>query len=72
MPFNIGFTGLAILVLIGLLLFGPSKLPRLARAFGATIKEFRRGSKEVLEDVSPGADTVSRASDGITGENRGD
>lgn len=68
MPFNIGFTGLAILVLIGLLLFGPSKLPRLARAFGATIKEFRRGSKEVLEDISPGADTNSRASIGNTGE----
>jgi|GEM_PF-874358 len=69
MPFNIGFTGLAILVLIGLLLFGPSKLPRLARAFGATIKEFRKGSKEVMEEISPGADTVSRASN-VNGENR--
>ena len=27
MPLNIGFTGLAVLVLIGLLLFGPSKAP---------------------------------------------
>ncbi|AYB44255.1 twin-arginine translocase TatA/TatE family subunit [Paenibacillus lautus] len=71
MPFNIGFTGLAILVLIGLLLFGPSKLPRLARAFGATIKEFRRGSKEVLEEVSPGEDTVFMESIRNTGENRG-
>ena len=45
MPLNIGFTGLAVLVLIGLLLFGPSKPPRLARALGTTIKEFRRGER---------------------------
>lgn len=60
MPFNIGFTGLALLVLIGLLLFGPSKLPRLARALGDTIKEFRRGSKEVLEEELPAVDSDSK------------
>ncbi|MCM3492171.1 hypothetical protein M4D52_01845 [Paenibacillus lactis] len=34
--------------------------------------EPRRGSKEAMEDISPGADTVTRASDGITGENKVD
>ncbi|MGE7827376.1 twin-arginine translocase TatA/TatE family subunit [Paenibacillus sp. NPDC093718] len=68
MPLNIGFTGLAVLVLIGLLLFGPSKLPRLARAFGTTIKEFRRGSKEMLEEETSGSDAAPKAGADAVGE----
>lgn len=68
MPLNIGFTGLAVLVLIGLLLFGPSKLPRLARALGTTIKEFRRGSKEMLEEETAGSDADPKAGADAVGE----
>jgi sec-independent protein translocase protein TatA len=49
MPFNIGVTGFILLALIGLLLFGPSKLPQLGRAIGTTIREFRSGTKELIE-----------------------
>lgn len=44
---GIGPTGLLIIVLVGLLLFGPSKLPELGRAFGRTLKEFKNGAKEL-------------------------
>ncbi|WP_337101489.1 twin-arginine translocase TatA/TatE family subunit [Paenibacillus sp. YIM B09110] len=34
---NIGVTGIVLLVILGLLLFGPSKLPQLGRAIGTTL-----------------------------------
>ncbi|MFC5471098.1 twin-arginine translocase TatA/TatE family subunit [Cohnella suwonensis] len=49
MPLNIGMTGMILLVLIALLLFGPSKLPQLGKAIGTTIREFRSGTKELIE-----------------------
>ncbi|MFC5650036.1 twin-arginine translocase TatA/TatE family subunit [Paenibacillus solisilvae] len=49
MPFGIGATGLLLLVLVGLLLFGPSKLPQLGRAIGSTFSEFRKGTKELID-----------------------
>lgn len=50
MPMNIGVTGFVMIILIALLLFGPSKLPQLGRAVGTTIREFRKGSKDLLEE----------------------
>ena len=47
---NIGATGIILLVLIALLLFGPKKLPELGRAVGRTLKEFKAGTKDMLED----------------------
>jgi len=46
---NIGIGGAILLVLIALLLFGPSKLPELGRAVGRTLKEFKAGANEMLE-----------------------
>lgn len=47
---GLGTTGIILLLLIALLLFGPQKLPELGRAFGKTISEFRHGSKTIIED----------------------
>jgi sec-independent protein translocase protein TatA len=55
MPLNIGWTGILLLVLISLLFFGPSKLPQLGKAIGTTLREFRSGTKDLVdeeEDVS--------------------
>ncbi|OXS54923.1 Sec-independent protein translocase TatA [Cohnella sp. CIP 111063] len=49
MPLNIGWTGILLLVLIALLIFGPSKLPQLGKAIGTTIREFRLGTKELMD-----------------------
>ena len=48
---TIGATGIILLVLLALLLFGPKKLPELGRAFGRTLKEFKAGTKEIIEDT---------------------
>ncbi|MNR63407.1 Sec-independent protein translocase protein TatAd [compost metagenome] len=53
MPLNIGWTGILLLVLIALLIFGPAKLPQLGRAIGTTFREFRTGTKELVEGEEP-------------------
>jgi len=62
MPFGIGATGFALIILIALLLFGPSKLPQLGRAIGTTIREFKAGNKERegAEELPLKKDTDSR------------
>ena len=47
---NIGATGFLLIIVIALILFGPSKLPELGRAFGKTLREFKNGAKELMDD----------------------
>jgi len=51
MASGIGVTGLILLIIVALLLFGPSKLPELGRAFGRTLREFKLGAREIVEDI---------------------
>lgn len=64
---NIGFSEILLILLIALLLFGPSKLPELGRALGRTIREFKEASSGILadepkaperKDVTPTAETT--------------
>jgi len=52
---SIGIPGLIIILIIALVVFGPSKLPQVGKAFGQTIREFRSSSKELMDDVKNGA-----------------
>ncbi|GKU76222.1 twin-arginine translocase TatA/TatE family subunit [Paenibacillus sp. L3-i20] len=47
---GLGASGVILLVLIALLLFGPKKLPELGRAFGKTLREFKSGAREMMDD----------------------
>lgn len=47
---QIGVTGFILIILVALLLFGPSKLPELGRAFGKTLREFKKGAKDIMDD----------------------
>ncbi len=47
--FNIGLPELMIILAIALIVFGPNKLPELARAFGRAMREFRKATEEVKE-----------------------
>jgi sec-independent protein translocase protein TatA len=48
---NIGFTEILLIAIVGLLLFGPQKLPELGRALGRTIHEFKKGTRELLSNT---------------------
>lgn len=48
---NIGGTELILIIAIALIIFGPGKLPEVGRALGKTIREFRRSTREISEDL---------------------
>ena len=43
---------IAIILLIVLIIFGPTKLPQMGQAMGKAIKEFKKAGKELRSDVS--------------------
>lgn len=51
---HIGAPELVLVLALALIIFGPGKLPDLGKAIGKTIKEFRRSSQEIMEDVETG------------------
>ncbi|MGM0904502.1 MAG: twin-arginine translocase TatA/TatE family subunit [Bacillota bacterium] len=48
---NIGFPGLILILTLALIVFGPNKLPEIGRAFGKTLQEFKKATKEITEDI---------------------
>ncbi|RDD53978.1 MAG: twin-arginine translocase TatA/TatE family subunit [Candidatus Korarchaeota archaeon NZ13-K] len=47
---GLGLPEILLIILIALILFGPRKLPELARAMGEAVREFRRASSQVVEE----------------------
>jgi sec-independent protein translocase protein TatA len=47
---NIGVPGLILILVIALVIFGPSKLPEIGRAFGSTLREFKSSAKDLISD----------------------
>jgi sec-independent protein translocase protein TatA len=52
---NLGFPEIATILLIALLLFGPRKLPELARGLGQAIREFRKEASAIRENLESAA-----------------
>lgn len=46
----IGPVSLVIIGVVALLIFGPKKLPELGKAMGSTLREFKKGTKGLLDD----------------------
>jgi sec-independent protein translocase protein TatA len=47
---SIGIPGLILILVIALIIFGPSKLPEVGRAFGRTLTEFKSAAKDLTKD----------------------
>ncbi|MEC2056613.1 twin-arginine translocase TatA/TatE family subunit [Peribacillus psychrosaccharolyticus] len=47
---NIGIPGLILLLVLVLIIFGPKKLPEIGRAFGQTLQEFKKSTRELTKD----------------------
>ena len=48
--FGIGVPELLIILVIGLIIFGPGKLPEIGRGLGKTIREFRKVSSGIMDE----------------------
>ena len=54
--FGIGMTELVVILVIGLLVLGPKRLPELARSLGKGLAEFRRASTDLRREFIDVAD----------------
>ena len=68
MPFGLQPTHLIIILVVALLIFGPSRLPEIGKAVGKTIREFQTGMKEAtqgfteeIKSDAPKTDTAKTA-----------
>ena len=49
---SIGVPSLILILVVALLIFGPSKLPEIGKAFGQTLKEFKQSTSDLMSDDS--------------------
>src|SRR3954452_2760600 len=63
MPFGVGPGEIILVLLIALIVLGPSRLPEVGSALGKSIREFRKASTDLTEaprvDASPQAPATS-------------
>jgi TatA/E family protein of Tat protein translocase len=67
--FNIGLPELLIIVAIALIVFGPNKLPELAKAFGKAMREFKKATEEVKESFEAETKDLQELKSTLTQEN---
>ncbi|MBU5467584.1 twin-arginine translocase TatA/TatE family subunit [Virgibacillus sp. MSJ-26] len=47
---NIGIPSLILILVIALIIFGPSKLPEIGKAAGSTLREFKKATNDLMGD----------------------
>ena len=60
---RIGMGELLLIFGIVLIVFGPSKLPSLAKSMGQAIAEFKKGAKEASKELEKMSEEVEKAPD---------
>ena len=48
---RIGWTEIIVILAVVIILFGAKRLPDLARSIGKSLNEFKKGMKEVTDDI---------------------
>jgi len=74
---NLGMPEILIILVIVLILFGPKKLPELARGLGQSIREFKKGANDIKQEfeqvvneepAKPAAEAKPEAAESKTSE----
>lgn len=50
--FGLGAQELVIILVIALIIFGPRRLPEMGAAIGKSIREFKKSTKEIADDIN--------------------
>jgi sec-independent protein translocase protein TatB len=58
--FGLGFTEILVILVVALLVFGPDRLPELARNLGKGLAEFRRASSDLRRSVMEASEEPKR------------
>lgn len=61
--FGLQPTHLILILVVALLIFGPSRLPEIGKAFGQTLREFQNSTKEVTRSLEEGIRTETTKPD---------
>jgi len=49
---QIGIPSLILILVVALIIFGPSKLPEIGKAAGSSLKEFKNATKGIVDEES--------------------
>lgn len=60
--FNLGPGEMFVLVVLVLLIFGPSQIPKMARGLGEAMREFRKAQRELHNEINRDEPTPHRLS----------
>jgi sec-independent protein translocase protein TatA len=63
---DLNFTEILVILVVGLLLFGPNKIPEFARQCGRAVNMFKKGLKEGLEEEAPAAPAKEEPAKSLT------
>jgi TatA/E family protein of Tat protein translocase len=67
--FNMGLPELLIILAIALIVFGPNKLPELAKALGKAMREFKKATEEMKESFAAETKDLDEIKDSLIQEN---
>lgn len=57
---NIGVPELLVILIVALVVFGPRKLPELGKSLGQGLREFRKSTSAVTDELRRGLDTPAQ------------
>lgn len=49
---NLGFSEILVIAIVALIIFGPQKLPEMGRSMGQAIREFKKATQALTEEVT--------------------
>ena len=55
---KLGTTELIVILIVVIIIFGPTQIPKLTKMFGKSVKNFKDGMEETEEDVEDAAKKV--------------